>query len=59
MTAGVRSQKERLFPAALDWRHTGWSQCFSTLDLKSGYWQVDLHPYNKEKTVFLTVQGLL
>jgi hypothetical protein len=25
---------------------------FSSLDIKSGYWQLQLHPYNKEKTAF-------
>jgi hypothetical protein len=30
---------------------------FSTLDLKSSYWQVDLHT-DKEKTVFSMSQGL-
>jgi hypothetical protein len=33
-------------------------KCFSTLNLKSGYWQVDLHPDDKEKNVFSTGHGL-
>ncbi|GBM06371.1 Retrovirus-related Pol polyprotein from transposon 297 [Araneus ventricosus] len=34
------------------------NQWFSTLDLKSGYWQVEIQPENREKTAFTTAQGL-
>ena len=33
-------------------------QCFSTLDLASGYWQVSLSPETRVKTVFATHSGL-
>lgn len=34
------------------------AQWFSTLDLASGYWQVEVHPQHREKTAFTTGQGL-
>ena len=34
------------------------SRLFSTLDLISGYWQVEIHPRDKEKTAFCTSEGL-
>jgi hypothetical protein len=34
------------------------SRWFSTLDLKSGYWQVGVHPEDKEKTAFSNGSGL-
>jgi hypothetical protein len=36
----------------------GGAKWFSTVDLKGGCWQVALYPNDKEKTVFLTGQGL-
>lgn len=34
------------------------SRLFSTLDLISGYWQVEVHPRDKENTAFCTSEGL-
>ena len=34
------------------------AKMFSTLDLKSGYWQVELDPQDKEKTAFSLGSGL-
>ena len=34
------------------------SQWFTTLDLLSGYWQVEMHEADKPKTAFCTTQGL-
>ena len=36
----------------------GKSKCFSTLDLRSGYWQVALNKGNREKTAFTCHMGL-
>ena len=34
------------------------SKLFSTLDLASGYWQVEVEPQDREKTAFCTPEGL-
>ena len=34
------------------------AQWFSTLDLCSGYWQIELEPEDKPKTAFVTKRGL-
>lgn len=33
------------------------AKIFSTLDLKSGYWQVGIHPHDREKTAFCVGNG--
>ena len=33
------------------------TQYFSTLDLKSGYWQIELHPSARETTAFVAHNG--
>ena len=34
------------------------SKCFSIMDLNSGFWQVSIHPLDKEKTAFSTSLSL-
>ena len=36
----------------------GNAKYFLTLDLSAGYWQVQMHPDSREKTIFITHQGL-
>jgi hypothetical protein len=43
----------------IDTLHSFWgSTWFSTIDLKSGYWQVEMNEADKEKTAFTTGEGL-
>lgn len=37
----------------------GGASWFSTLDLKGGYWQVEVHPSDRENTAFSTGKGTL
>ena len=32
--------------------------CFTTLDLVSGYWQIEMDPQDREKTAFITDYGI-
>jgi len=38
--------------------HLAGNSWFTTLDLKSGYWQIGIHPEDKEKTAFSIGSGL-
>lgn len=38
--------------------HVGDARIFTSLDLASGYWQVPVHPEDREKTAFVTPDGL-
>jgi hypothetical protein len=60
MQEAGRSRKERLPLPRIDGTlgKLAGAKWFSTLGLKSCYWLVDLHPDDKEKTAFLTGQGL-
>ena len=31
---------------------------FSTMDVKSGFWHIEVHPYLREKTAFIIRNGL-
>ena len=54
-----QEKMSRLLPRVGDTLDTlSGEQWFSTLDLKSGYWQVGLHQEDKEKTAFSTPSGL-
>ena len=36
----------------------GGKHVFSTLDARSGYWQIQMHEASREKTAFVTMDGL-
>jgi hypothetical protein len=39
-------------------RHHDPGNLSSIMDMQSGYWQVQMKPEDKEKTAFITVNGL-
>lgn len=41
---------------AIDCLHS--ASYFSSIDLRSGYWQIPMNPQDKEKTAFVTLDGL-
>lgn len=41
---------------AIDCLHS--ASYFSSVDLRSGYWQIPMNPQDKEKTAFITPDGL-
>ena len=56
-----RVMKKNVFPMPLitdTLDYLSGTNVYSTLDMKAGYWQIELHPSAREKSAFVTHNGL-